>query len=177
MAESSDATEFSTFVRTHSTALLRSAYLLTGNLAAAEDLVQDTFARLYPRWSRVTAADVPLAYVRRSVTNNFLNGRRRAGHEVLFADPPERGYDRDPAVLLGDRDLVRGLLADLPPKQRAVLVLRFYLDLSDAEIAAELGCRQGTVRSIVSRSLALLRAETERRSHPSDTSPTNGNLR
>lgn len=177
MAEAIDAAEFSTFVRTHSTALLRSAYLLTGNQAAAEDLVQDTFARLYPRWSRVMAADVPLAYVRRSVTNNFLNSRRRSGHEVLFADPPERGYDQDPAALLSDRDLVRGLLADLAPKQRAVLVLRFYLGLSDAEIAADLGCRQGTVRSIVSRSLALLRAETERRTHPHDTSPTNGNLR
>ena len=164
-------------MRTHSTALLRSAFLLTGNLAAAEDLLQDTFARLYPRWSRVMAADVPLAYVRRSVTNNFLNSRRRSGHEVLFAELPERGYEQDPATALSDRDLVRGLLADLPPKQRAVLVLRFYLDLSDAEIAADLGCRQGTVRSIVSRSLALLRAETERRPRPHDTSPTNGNLR
>lgn len=177
MAESSDATEFSAFVRTHSTTLLRSAYLLTGNLAAAEELVQDTFARLFPRWSRVVAADVPLAYVRRSVTNNFLNGRRRAGHEVLFAELPDRGYHHDPADVLGDRELVRRLLADLPPKQRAVLVLRFYLDLSDAEIAADLGCRQGTVRSIVSRGLAALRAETERRPRPSDTSPTNGNLR
>lgn len=174
MAQSSDATEFSAFVRTHSTALLRSAYLLTGDQAAAEDLVQDTFARLYPRWSRVVAADVPLAYVRRSVMNNFLNGRRRAGHEVLFAEPPERGYEHDPAGALSDRELVRSLLADLPPKQRAVLVLRFYLDLSDAEIAADLGCRQGTVRSIVSRSLGALRAETERRPRPRET---NGNLR
>ena len=74
MAETS---EFSAFVRAHSTALLRSAYLLTGDLASAEDLVQDTFLRLYPRWSRVVAADVPLAYVRRSVMNNFLNSRRR----------------------------------------------------------------------------------------------------
>jgi RNA polymerase sigma-70 factor (sigma-E family) len=158
MAESSDASEFSAFVRRHSTTLLRSAYLLTGDLAAAEELVQDTFARLYPRWSRVAAADVPLAYVRRSVMNNFLNGRRRAGHEVLFAELPDRGYDQDPAGALSDREQVRSLLAELPPKQRAVLVLRFYLDLSDAEIAADLGCRQGTVRSIVSRSLGALRA-------------------
>ncbi|MDQ1744820.1 MAG: hypothetical protein QOE23_3159 [Pseudonocardiales bacterium] len=192
MGEPSDATEFSTFVRTHSTALLRSAYLLTGDLAAAEDLLQDTFARLYPRWSRVVSADVPLAYVRRSVMNNFLNSRRRGGHEVLFAEPPERGYDHDPAGALSDRELVRGLLADLPPKQRAVLVLRFYLDLSDAEIAADLGCRQGTVRSIVSRSLGALRAadpgalhaadpgalraaaKTQREPRPRET---NGNLR
>jgi len=176
MAEVTDLTEFTAFVRAHSTALLRSAFLLTGELAAAEDLVQDTFLRLLPRWAKVVAADVPLAYVRRSMTNNFLNGRRRrAGHELLFAEPPERGYDSDPAGPLGDRELVRGLLADLPPKQRAVLVLRFYDDLSDAQIAADLGCRQGTVRSIVSRSLGALRAEAERRSR--DISPTNGNLR
>lgn len=187
-----EVTEFSTFVRSHSTVLLRSAFLLTGDLAAAEDLVQDTFLRLFPRWSRVVAADVPLAYVRRSVMNNFLNSRRRGGHEVLFAEPPERGYDHDPAGALSDRELVRGLLADLPPKQRAVLVLRFYLDLSDAEIAADLGCRQGTVRSIVSRSLGALRAadpgalhaadpgalraaaKTQREPRPRET---NGNLR
>jgi RNA polymerase sigma-70 factor (sigma-E family) len=176
VAEFTEFTEFSSFVRAHSTALLRSAFLLTGERAAAEDLVQDTFLRLLPRWSKVMAADVPLAYVRRSLTNNFLNGRRRrAGHELLFADPPERGYDSDPSGPLSDRELVRGLLADLPPKQRAVLVLRFYEDLSDAQIAADLGCRQGTVRSIVSRALAALRAETERRSR--DISPTNGNLR
>ncbi|HEV2888433.1 MAG TPA: SigE family RNA polymerase sigma factor [Jatrophihabitans sp.] len=172
-----EVSEFSVFVRSHSTALLRSAYLLTGDRASAEDLVQDTFLRLFPRWSRVVAADVPLAYVRRSMMNNFLNSRRRAGHEVLLAELPERGYDPDLAGPLSDRELVRGLLADLPPKQRAVLVLRFYDDLSDAQIAAELGCRQGTVRSIVSRSLGVLRAETERRPRPRDTSPTNGNLR
>jgi len=178
MAEVTEFTEFTVFVRAHSTTLLRSAFLLTGELPAAEDLVQDTFLRLLPRWSKVMAADVPLAYVRRSMTNNFLNGRRRrAGHEMLFADPPERGYDSDQAGLLSDREMVRGLLASLPPKQRAVLVLRFYDDLSDAQIAADLGCRQGTVRSIVSRSLATLRAETERRSRPRDISPTNGNLR
>ncbi len=139
--------------------------------------MQDTFLRLYPRWLRVSAADVPLAYVRRSMTNTFLNSRRRTGPEVLFADVPDRSHDKDLAGPLSDRALVRDLLADLPPKQRAVLVLRFYEDLSDAQIAAHLGCRQGTVRSIVSRSLGALRAETERRSRPLDNSQTNGNLR
>jgi RNA polymerase sigma-70 factor (sigma-E family) len=172
-----DVADFAGFVRLHSTALLRSAFLLTRDTAAAEDLVQDTFLRLYPRWSRVIAADVPLAYVRRSMTNNFLNGRRRSSHEVLYADPPERSYDSDLAGPISDRELVRGLLADLPPKQRAVLVLRFFHDLSDADIAADLGCRQGTVRSIVSRSLGVLRAETDRRSHRRDTPQTNGHAR
>ena len=186
-----DTPEFSAFVRAHSTTLLRAAYLLTGDRASAEDLVQETFLRLYPRWSRVQDADVPLAYVRRSLTNNFINSRRRIGREVLVAEPPERGYFLDPAGPLGDRQLVRGLLAGLPAKQRAVLVLRFYSGLSDAEIAADLGCREGTVRSIVSRGLAALRTETERsaterggpepsrpdRTRPRDISPTNGNLR
>lgn len=186
-----DTTEFSAFVRAHSTTLLRAAYLLTGDRASAEDLVQETFLRLYPRWSRVRDAEVPLAYVRRSLTNNFINSRRRGGREVLVAEPPERGYHLDPVGPLSDRELVRGLLAGLPAKQRAVLVLRFYSGLSDAEIAADLGCREGTVRSIVSRSLAALRTETERtagdrtrpgptppeRTRPRDISPTNGNLR
>lgn len=173
-----DITEFSAFVRVHSTALLRSAYLLTGDRDSAEELLQDTFVRLYPQWARVVAADVPIAYVRRSLTNNFLNGRRkRSASDLLFADPPERGYQHDLAGQLSDRDLVRNLLAGLAPKQRAVLVLRFFDDLTDAEIAADVGCREGTVRSIVSRSLQALRIETERRSQDGRTPQTNGQSR
>ncbi|MEO9239636.1 MAG: SigE family RNA polymerase sigma factor, partial [Jatrophihabitantaceae bacterium] len=143
-----DSTEFSTFVRLNSTALLRAAFLLTGDRLAAEELLQDTFVRLYPQWGRVVGAEVPMAYVRRSLTNNFLNGRRRrAASDVLFADPPDHGYEQDLAGSFSDRELVRHLLDELSPKQRAVLVLRFFHDLSDAEIAAEVGCRQGTVRS------------------------------
>ena len=79
---------------------------------------------------------MPLAYVRRSLTNNFLNGRRRhSSSDLLFADPPERGYDPDLAGRISDRELVRDLLDQLGPKQRAVLVLRFFHDLSDGEIA------------------------------------------
>lgn len=182
--------DYSAFVRAHTTALLRSAFLLTGDRGAAEELVQDTLVRLYPHWSQVEAADVPIAYVRRSLTNNFLNGRRRrASGELLLADLPERGYDPDLAGRLGDRELVRELLNGLPPKQRAVLVLRFFHDLSDEQIAADLGCRQGTVRSIVSRALGGLRELTEQRAQaaarlrtepppgPGGASATNGNLR
>lgn len=171
-------TEFSTFVRVHSTALLRSAFLLTGDRVAAEELLQDTFVRLYPSWSRVSGAELPLAYVRRSLTNNFLNGRRRrTASDLLFAEPPDRGYDPDLAGRLGDRELVRQLLDGLSPRQRAVLVLRFFDDLTDAQIAADIGCRQGTVRSIVSRSLEMLRAETERRARDAHTPQTNGHPR
>jgi RNA polymerase sigma-70 factor (sigma-E family) len=156
--------DFPTFVRAHTPVLFRSAYLLTRDRSSAEDLVQETFTRLYPQWSRVAHAEVPLAYVRRSMMNNFLNTRRtRASREVLFADPPDRAPVPDLALGVTDRDLVRALLERLPAKQRAVIVLRFFHDLTDAEIAADLGCRQGTVRSIVSRALASLREDIRQR--------------
>ena len=173
-----DAAGFARFVRQHSTTLLRAAYLLTGDRGAAEELLQDTLVRLYPQWSRVQAADVPMAYVRRSLTNNFLNGRRRhSSSDLLFAEPPERGYEPDLAGRIGDRELVRNLLDRLGPKQRAVVVLRFFHDLTDDQIAAEVGCREGTVRSIVSRSLQTLRTDTERRSATRQTPQTNGHPR
>ncbi len=173
-----DSMEFSTFVRMHSTALLRSAYLLAGERGAAEELLQDTLVRLYPQWSRVVNAELPIAYVRRCLTNNFLNGRRkRSASELLFADPPDRGHDPDLAGQVSDRELVRALLDGLTARQRAVLVLRFFDDLSDAEIAADVGCREGTVRSIISRSLQALRTETERRARDGRTPQTNGQSR
>jgi len=153
-------TEFTDFVRQHSTTLLRAAYLLTGDRVEAEELVQDTLVRLYTKWPKVQAADVPLAYVRRSLTNNFLNGRRRrSAGELLLAEPLDRGYDPELGNRLSDQEAVRELLAGLSDRQRAVLVLRFYEDLDDVEIAEVVGCRRGTVRSIISRSLDQLRRE------------------
>jgi len=173
-----DPTEFTAFVRQHSTALLRSAFLLAGNRVDAEELVQDTLVRLYPNWARVQAAEVPLAYVRRSLTNNFLNARRRrSAGDLLFAEPPEQAYEHDLGTQLSDRQMVRRLLDGLPARQRAVLVLRFFEDLEDAEIASIIGCRRGTVRSIVSRGLQQLRAETERQAAYGRPRQTNGNLR
>jgi RNA polymerase sigma-70 factor (sigma-E family) len=155
--------DFAEFVRANSAGLVRSAFLLVRDSTAAEDLVQDTLVRLYPNWSRVAAADSALAYVRRSVTNNFLNSRRgkynAAGREVLVAEAPERVGGVDFATQVGDADLVRELLDSLPPRARAVLVLRFFHDLDDEQIAADLDIRTGTVRSIVSRSLSTLRAQ------------------
>jgi RNA polymerase sigma-70 factor (sigma-E family) len=167
--------DFPSFVRANTPALFRSAYLLTRDRSSAEDLVQETFTRLYPQWSRVANAQVPLAYVRRSIVNTFLNTRRgSAGHEVLFADPPDRPGAPDLAVGVTDRDLVRALLDTLSAKQRAVIVLRFFHDLTDAEIAADLGCRQGTVRSIVSRALAMLREDLRARAEAESVFPANG---
>src|SRR4051812_20955183 len=116
---------FVSFVTAHSGTLYRSALMLTREPAAAEDLVQDTFARMYPMWSRVAAADVPLAYVRRSMFNRFLNDKRDRGREVLSAQTPDRVSDVDVAGAIGDRDLVRQLLDELGPRPRAVLVLRY----------------------------------------------------
>jgi RNA polymerase sigma-70 factor (sigma-E family) len=149
---------FAQFVREQTTQLLRSAYLLTGSASAAEDLVQDTLLRLYPKWDRVMAADVPLAYVRRSLVNGFLNQQRRpASRELVLDELPERADVRDVGTDVTTRDLVWRLLATLPDRQRAALVLRFFHDLNDDEIAMYLNCRLGTVRSLISRGLASLR--------------------
>lgn len=155
--------DFATFVSSHAASLYRSAYLLTGSKESAEDLVQDTFLRLYPSWQRVQAAPVPLAYVRRSLMNNFVNSRRRGWvrREIPVEEVPPRPGLGDLAESVSDRDLVARLLAQQPARNRAVLVLRYFHDLPDEEIAAELGIRRGTVRSIVSRSLTAMRASRE----------------
>jgi RNA polymerase sigma-70 factor (sigma-E family) len=156
--DSGGGLEFAAFVRAHTSGLLRTAYLLTGSAAAAEDLVQDTFVRLYPKWHRVEAAEAPLAYVRRSMTNGFLNEKRRASSRDVTTDSvPDRVADYDAYAQLVDRDQVQALLARLPARQRAALVLRYFGDLPDDEIAEALDCRLGTVRSLVSRGLATLR--------------------
>jgi RNA polymerase sigma-70 factor (sigma-E family) len=149
---------FAGFVRENTPALLRTAYLLTGNGGRAEELVQDTLVRLYPKWDRVAAADVPLAYVRRSLTNAYINQSRRASRrEFAYEDVPERTDPRDVLSQLADRDEIWAGLKLLSDRQRAALVLRFFEDLSDEQIAAALNCRIGTVRSLISRGLALLR--------------------
>lgn len=152
--------DFDSFVRVHTPALLKSAYLLTGNRIDAEELVQDTLVRLYPKWQRVAEAPAPLAYVRRSLINNFVSGTRAPSRrESLAADVPDVASPIDLAGRAGDREVVRRMLGSLPPKQRAVMVLRYYHDLTDAQIADEVGCREGTVRSILSRTLKALRDE------------------
>ncbi|UQX87905.1 SigE family RNA polymerase sigma factor [Jatrophihabitans telluris] len=154
------ATDFAPFVHAHSASLFRTAVLLTRDRGAAEDLVQETFTRLYPVWSKVMQADAPFAYVRRSMLNTFLNSqRKKSGHELLYDRPPEIVGDPDPAVAVSDAELVRRLLDRLEPRPRAVLVLRFLHDLPDEQIATELGIRRASVRSIASRALRGLRTE------------------
>ena len=153
--------EFADFVRTNMPALSRTAFLLTGNRTGAEDLVQETLVRLYRRRDWLLAADVPIAYARRALTNQFVNDRRRASsREIVLADLPEtRQSSPDSAGELAERDAMWRLLATLPDRQRAAIVLRFYDDLPDEEIARALGARLGTVRSLISRGLSALRAD------------------
>ena len=153
-----DEREFSRFVRAHTGDLLRTAYLLTGDGIAAEELVQDTLVRLYPKWQLVASAELPLAYVRRSLANGFVNSTRRASRREFTVEfLPERPDLRDRPGQFDDRDELWTMLRELPERQRAALVLRYFHDLSDDEIGAALGCRIGTVRSLVSRGLAALR--------------------
>jgi RNA polymerase sigma-70 factor (sigma-E family) len=146
--------EFDEFVRTRHAALLRFAHLLTGDPHAAADLVQEALEKAGLRWRGIRRKDAPESYVRRSILNSHINHGRWRRREYLVATTPER---RQPDAEPRDEVLWR-LLATLAPQQRAVLVLRFYEDLTEAETARVLGCSVGTVKSTSSRALAKLRA-------------------
>jgi RNA polymerase sigma-70 factor (sigma-E family) len=149
------------FVREHTQALLKTAYLLTRNPGEAEELVQDTLAWLYPRWSQVELAEHQLAYVRKAVVNRYLAGRRRlSATEVHFDAARERAWDRptkDRTAEVDERIALWSQLGELSERQRAAVVLRFFHDLPDDEVAGVLECRVGTVRSLISRALSALR--------------------
>jgi RNA polymerase sigma-70 factor (sigma-E family) len=151
---------FDEFVAARMRALLAFATVLTGDRGLAEDLVQEALVRAHRRWSRIVGFHQPEAYVRRIITNGYLSWRRRWSRVVPRADLPERVSDGpDLATTHADRDALRAELAKLPRRQRAVLVLRYYAGLSDAEIADVLDCAPSTVRSYASRALATLRVE------------------
>ena len=143
-------------------ALLRYAVMLTGDQHTAQDLVQETMVRVQLNWRRVVTSDSPDGYVRKMLTNQFIDLRRGSWlrRVLLRAEPdPVRAVPFDHADDTAERDRVWGMLAKLPRRQRAALVLRYYEDLPDAEIAEALGCAVGTVRSSISRALATLRAD------------------
>ncbi|WP_346537343.1 SigE family RNA polymerase sigma factor [Micromonospora sp. DPT] len=150
------------FADSRLTALLRYAVMLTGDPHQAQDLVQDTMVRVQLNWRRVARAESPERYVRRMLTNQYVDWRRGSWmRRVLLRGEPDESAPpaADHAQEAVDRDQVWSLLARLPRRQRASLVLRYYEDLPDAEIAEVLGCAVGTVRSSISRALATLRAE------------------
>lgn len=162
MDTATDRSELATFEEYAGAAwpsLYRYAYLLAGNHPDAEDLAQQTLLKAYRSWSRIKAADSPPAYLRTMLTNTFLSQRRPMGRrlELLTDAPPEPALSpsaRGPE----DRMVLWPHVKSLPPRQRAVIVLRYYEDLSEAEIADTLGCSRGTVKSTAHRGLKALRA-------------------
>jgi len=154
---------FAEYVTARWAALLRVAHLLTGDSSSAEDLVQATLVKVYVAWARVARADSVDAYVRKMLLNEFLGQERRSARRAAKAPlvvlsalttvaPPDPAEDR-----LDLWAAVRGL----PPRQRAVLVLRYYEDLTEAEIAHVLGISAGTVKSQAHAALRTLRGRLD----------------
>ena len=148
---------FDEFLSHRLAALLRYATVVTCNPHLAEDVVQEVLARAQPRWRKIADLDMPEAYLKRMVLNEFLSwGRRRAAARAPLT---RQANVADPAEAISARDAMLRKLAALPPQQRAVLALGFYEDMSDAEIASYLDCSESTVRSHRSRALSALRTE------------------
>ena len=156
---------FRAYVVARSSALLRTAYLLTGNRTDAEDLLQTALAKTYLAWDKIRDREALDGYVRRTMANTQTSFWRRKRPEALYDEVPETpGRDRS-----ADSDLHDALwkaLAQLPPKQRAAVVLRYYEDLSEADAAAVLGVSVGTVKSTTSRALTKLRDDASLRDDP-----------
>ena len=164
MSRQDELGEFTEFVAGYQGKMVRLAELLTGDRGRAEDLAQDGFAKAYAAWDRIRAGD-PAAYVRRCIINaNTDFWRRRIRYEEPSPQIPERFVQLDLAAASAARDLVLRALAKLTSRERSVLALRFYLDLTELQIAQELGISPGTVKSASSRALAKLRADAELRS-------------
>jgi RNA polymerase sigma-70 factor (sigma-E family) len=149
---------FERFVREHTPTLYRTAYLLTGNRYEAEELLQDTLTLLYPKWDRVMAADKPIAYVQRCVGNRAVSRRRVPATRAESRWELPDGWDgSDLGEKVAVSRTVWQLLGTLPTKQRAALVLRYFYDLPEGDVAEALGCRPTSVRSLVSRGIAAMR--------------------
>jgi RNA polymerase sigma-70 factor (sigma-E family) len=148
--------DFAEFVAARWTALYRLAYLLTASPTGAEDLLQTSLEKAYVRWARIISMEHGEAYVRRIIANTYVSGRRRAWvREEPHDHLPETGSSSEGALL--DRALLWPLVCALPARQRAVIVLRYYEDLSEADIATTLGCATGTVKSQASAAMKALR--------------------
>jgi RNA polymerase sigma-70 factor (sigma-E family) len=157
--------QFEDYVAARGQALLRFAYVLTGDQHAAEDLTQAALADAYRHWRKVSRAEHPDAYVRRVVINTHLGWRRRrSSHEHPTGEDLD-GVVADHADAVASRDMSRRVLDGLPPRARTVLVLRYYADLDDAAIADLLRLSQSSVRATASRALAALRLQHARPPH------------
>lgn len=148
---------FAAFVAECSPKMLRVAFLLTGQQSAAEDLLQASLEQLYVVWDRLDTDTPPTQYLRRILYTTHISSWRRRLREVLTASPPERLEQRDAYAEHDDRDRLWRLVQRLAPMQRSVIVLRFYEDLSEAEIAQVLGISPGSVKVHSSRGVRRLR--------------------
>jgi RNA polymerase sigma-70 factor (sigma-E family) len=152
-------TEFDRFVAQQVDGLLRTAYLIAWDEREAEDLVQECLFKVARRWPRVRSMDQPGAYARRILVNLAIDGAARRARRRIELRPPDRVTEPagDPLDPLADRTDLLDALAGLPRQQRAVVVLRYFNDLTEVQTAAVLGCSQGTIKSSASRGLARLR--------------------
>ena len=145
--QASDEDRFTDFVRANTASLFRTAYLMTGDYQRAEDILQTAFVRIYQRWPRVDAMERPVGYARKVVVSQAVSWwQRRSSRESLLQpsdEPAWNGRVEDVA----EHDRVWRAVLSLPPRQRAVTVLRYYEDLTEAQIAETLGMAPGTVKS------------------------------
>ncbi|MET7951223.1 SigE family RNA polymerase sigma factor [Micromonospora sp. NPDC005324] len=152
-----DGSGFEAFVRQSAPGLLRFGNVLTQDRSAAEDLAQETLIRVGLAWSRLRLDGNPVGYAQRTMVNLFLNERRR--RKPMPTDKiPEAGREDAGLAAVDSTAAIRQVLANLPPKQRAAIALRYLADLSDEEIGQLLGCTPATVRSQLSRGMSSLRA-------------------
>ena len=152
--------EFTEFVSARWASLYRLAYLLAASPTGAEDLLQTTLEKAYVNWSRIGRMEYAEAYVRRMLATTLVSSRRRAWiREQPWGDVPDMARESAEVPVL-DRSLLWPLVCALPARQRAVIVLRYYEDLSEAQIADVLGCAPGTVKSQASAAIAALRRAT-----------------
>jgi RNA polymerase sigma-70 factor (sigma-E family) len=154
--DASHQAEFREFVAARGAALFRVAHGLTGSQHAAEDLLQAALERAVTRWRHI---DDPEAYVRRALYNEYTSWRRRAARrpERLMPAPPDRAAAGDESAAADLRAAMNAAIDRLPPRQRAVLVLRYLDDVSENDVARLLGCSPSTVSSQLARALARLR--------------------
>jgi RNA polymerase sigma-70 factor (sigma-E family) len=172
--------DFEEFVAARYTALLRTAYLLTQDRGLAEDLVQTALAKCWLGWKRIRYDD-PGPYVHRVLVNTYTAWWRRRWNSEYPTEELPQGGGPVPDHAVDDRADLADALRRLPRRMRAVVVLRFYEDLSEAETARILGCSAGTVKSQTSRALAKLRIDpalldqTPRRQPPADRTSKEAN--
>jgi RNA polymerase sigma-70 factor (sigma-E family) len=161
--------EFSVFLDERQVPLLRLAIVLCGSRAAAEDVLQEVLLRAFAQWTRIGLMESPFGYVRKMLVNEHLSWRRRSARQIPRAEIDDEVLPDHAEGIAGRDELLRRVDA-LPARQRAAVILRYFEDLNDTEIARVMACEPVAVRSYVSRGLKTLRVEasnlTERTGRP-----------